>query len=417
MGVGESLLKILVVTLISTISGGFGREISFAVEQLQYTCPDYSDGELYGDDGLPTFRPLIIGHRGSSGMYPEHTALSYRKAAEQGADLIECDLAVTKDFEFICAHEPWLALTTNIGEIDEFADRKATYNMDDDDEYIDWNDKGDITDWFSFDFTLAELKTLKKHQSQEFRDPRYDGIETVVTIDELVQITRNYSVLQGRTIGIYPELKHSAAINRIWGERGIEKRFEDLALEKLKYLNFNAANSPCYLQSFELTSLEYVRDKTDLKLVFLLERMINDTDWARIDKLNLAGIGFDKTGLVTLGQADDIGRGQYLKETTDFIDQIHAHNLTAVGFTFRNEWMKLFWDHGQDPYSQLSQFLGLGIDGYFTDFPLTVRRFMYYEGILCEPKFDTKSSAGDKFRPLNAVVTILFGLAVLARSQ
>ena len=56
----------------------------------------YDDPSLYGPDGLPTFRPLIIAHRGASGMFPEHTALAYREAARQGADLIECDLAITK---------------------------------------------------------------------------------------------------------------------------------------------------------------------------------------------------------------------------------------------------------------------------------------------------------------------------------
>ena len=62
--------------------------------------------------------------------------------------------------------------------------------MDDDDPDVDWNDKGDITDWFSFDFTLAELKTLKKKQANNFRDPRYDWAETVVTLEELVNITK-----------------------------------------------------------------------------------------------------------------------------------------------------------------------------------------------------------------------------------
>ena len=56
----------------------------------------YDDPSLYGPDGLPTFRPLIIAHRGASGMFPEHTALAYREAARQGADLIECDLAITR---------------------------------------------------------------------------------------------------------------------------------------------------------------------------------------------------------------------------------------------------------------------------------------------------------------------------------
>jgi len=351
------------------------------LEGLQ--CSDYTSTTNYGPDGLPIFRPLIIAHRGSSGMYPEHTALGYRKAAEQGADLIECDLAVTKNMTFVCAHEPWMSKNTDIANKTEFASRKQTYNMDDDDESINWNDKGNVTDWFSFDFTLEELKTLRKNQSQIFRDPRYDFEESFVTLEELAEITKEYGEKQGRTIGMYVEMKHPAAINKIWKDKGINKRIEDLVLDTLKNMGYDSHSSPIYLQSFELSSLEYVRNKTDLKLVFLLERELSQAEWQRIDSLNLTGLGFDKGGLVTKGEPDKLGRGYSLKTTTDFIDQIHNHKLKAHGFTFRNEWMKLYWNHGQDPYSQLKEFLDLGIDGYFTDFPLTARRFLKYENRLC----------------------------------
>merc|ERR1719430_2016327 len=187
-----------------------------------YPCPpaSYSDPALYGKDGLPTFRPLIIAHRGASGMFPEHTALAYREAARQGADLTECDLAITKDQKFICVHEPYLSLTTDVAGKPEFASRLATYNMDDDDPLVDWNDKGDVRDWFSFDFTLEELRTLRKHQMNEFRDPGYDWKETIVTLEELVSITREEGEKQGRTIGVYPELKHSFAVNKVLADRG-----------------------------------------------------------------------------------------------------------------------------------------------------------------------------------------------------
>jgi len=359
---------------------------SYGADGPAYPCPEeeYSDTSAYGPDGLPTFRPLIIAHRGASGMYPEHTALGYRKAAEQGADIIECDLAITKDHKFICAHEPYLQKTTDVANRTEFRSRRRVLNMDDDDEQIDWNDKGDIDDWFSFDFTLAELKTLKKRQANDFRDPRYDWTETVVTLEELVQITKEFKKKQKRTIGIYPELKHSHAINKVLSDRGEKKRFEDHALEELERLGFTSKNDPCYLQAFEISSLEYVKDKTDLKLVFLTERNLTEENWARLDKIGLSGVGVDKGGLVTPGHKDDQQRGSVKwGEPTDFLDVVHKHGLKAHCFTFRNEWMKLYWDHGQDPYSQLEEFLDLGTDGYFSDFPLTARRFLHYKNKLC----------------------------------
>lgn len=358
------------------------------ISDPEYPCPkdSYNDPDLYGPDGLPTFRPLIIAHRGASGMYPEYTEMAFQKAAEQGADLIECDMAMTRDHKFICLHEPYLKLTTNIEKKAEFKNRKATYDMNDDDPDFDWNDKGDITDWFSFDFDLAELQTLRKRQANDFRDPGYDWEETVVTLETLVDITRKEGEKQGRTIGIYPELKHSAAINKILAARNDSKRFEDYALDELKRLGFTSKDQPCFLQAFEISSLEYVKDKTDVKLVFLTEQNLTDANWQRLDKIGLTGVGVDKGGLVTPGYKDKLGRGSYKwGEPTDFIDVVHKHDLKVHCFTFRNEWMKLYWQHGQDPYSQLEEFLELGTNGYFSDFPLTIRRFLHYKNMLCGP--------------------------------
>ena len=50
---------------------------------------------------------------------------------------------------------------------DDFIRRKARYNMDDDDPNFNWNDKGDITDFFTMDFTMAELQTLRRKQVSE----------------------------------------------------------------------------------------------------------------------------------------------------------------------------------------------------------------------------------------------------------
>ena len=125
-----------------------------------------------------------------------------------------------------------------------------------------------------------------------------------------------------------------------------------------------------------MSSLEYVKNKTDLKLVFLLEQNItgNAEVWERLDNIGLAGMGIDKvyTGsllscniititlqgnLVTPACPDVIKRGNYECGTTDFIQEVKSHGLKVHAFTFRNEWMKLYWDHGQDPYRHTQDFL------------------------------------------------------------
>jgi len=335
-------------------------------------------------------------------MYPEHTALAYREATLQGADIVECDLAITKDRKFVCVHEPYLNLTTDISRKPEFSDRLTTYNMDDDDPEIDWNDKGNITDWFTFDFNLSELRTLRKRQSNTFRDPSYDWMESVVTLEELVTITREEGKRQGRTIGIYPEMKHSFAVNKILSSRGDQTRFEDYVLQELHRLGRDSSTDPVFLQSFEWTSLEYVKDKTDLKLVFLTERNLTREDWERLERIGVTGIGVDK-GLVIPGHQDSQGRGRHKwGGHTDLVKQAHSHGLKVHCFTFRNEWMKLYWENGQDPYAEMEEFLDIGIDGYFSDFPLTMRRFLHYTGTLCSSSMTSSTSS-----PFSWLVSLL----------
>jgi len=392
LGLGGVLVILLRVTV------GWTEDL---LQGPAYPCPpeSYKDPELYGPDGLPTFRPLIIGHRGASGMFPENTGLAYRKAAEQGADVIECDIAITKDHQLICAHDPFLNLTTDVADRTEFADKLATYNMDDDDPNFNWNDVGNISNWFSFDFTLEELKSLKKRQANNFRDPGYDWTETFVTLEEFVQIAKDYGETQGRVIGIYPELKYPHAVNKVLASRNVPKRYEDYVLEELGRLGVNFTDSPVFLQSFEMSSLEYVQKKTELyKLVFLVDKNLTDSHWARLDKIRLSGIGVGKAELVTPGYKDKVGRGSYKwGEPTDFLNVVHDHKLKAHVWTFRNEWMNLYWEDGQDPYSQMEEFLALGTDGFFTDFPLTARRFFHYKGVLCGRQ--SNSSNYDVQRP------------------
>lgn len=95
--------------------------------------------------------PLVIAHRGASGYLPEHTLAAYALAILQGADYIEPDLVMTRDGELVARHDNELGLTTDVAQHSEFAERKRTQAVD----------GITLTGWFSEDFTLAELKTLR----------------------------------------------------------------------------------------------------------------------------------------------------------------------------------------------------------------------------------------------------------------
>ncbi len=143
---------------------------------------------------------IVIGHRGASGYRPEHTLESYRLAIRQGADFIEPDLVATKDGVLIARHENEISGTTDVAAHPEFANRKTTKVVD----------GVRMTGWFTEDFTLAEIKTLRaKERIPAIRpgNTRYDGLYTVPTFAEVIELAKRES--RGtRKVGIYPETKH-----------------------------------------------------------------------------------------------------------------------------------------------------------------------------------------------------------------
>jgi glycerophosphoryl diester phosphodiesterase len=146
-------------------------------------------------------KPIVIGHRGCSGERPEHTVLSYERAIEQGADFIEPDLVPTKDGHLVARHENEIGGTTDVASRPEFAALKATKTID----------GQQVTGWFTEDFTLAEIKTLRARERLPQLRPAsaaFDGQAQILTYEEVVSIARAGSKRTGRTIGTYPELKH-----------------------------------------------------------------------------------------------------------------------------------------------------------------------------------------------------------------
>ena len=112
--------------------------------------------------------------------------------------------------KLVCSHEAWIKEVCNVQDHPEFANRIATYNMDDDDPNFDWNDKGDIVDnYFTFDFTLDELHTLKRKQVSPDRDPNFNWLYSFVSLDDFVGIAKS------KGVGIAPEIKSPTAVNRV----------------------------------------------------------------------------------------------------------------------------------------------------------------------------------------------------------
>ncbi len=317
--------------------------------------------------------PLVLGHRGAAGIYPEHTAIAYEMAAKNWADYIECDVQVTKDLQLVCSHEAWIEEVCNIDDFPEFQDRRRTYNMDDDDPTFDWNDKGNKTDFFTFDFNLTELKMLKRRQRTAGRDPNFDWQYSFATFDEFVAIAQKYDT------AITPEIKTPTAVNRILKSRNINVTVQDLLLQALQKHGYTREDDKCLLQSFELTTIENLKGKTDLKRLFLLKR-VKKTDTATLERVQRSGayaICLDKELIVTTQSSTDEKPGYIGEVNQKLVDKIHYLGMKVYAYTFLNEMQSLKWDYQADPRNELRNFKDeIGLDAYFTDFPNTARNFL-----------------------------------------
>nr|WP_309232259.1 glycerophosphodiester phosphodiesterase [Micromonospora tarensis] len=210
------------------------------------------------DRARATDRPIVIGHRGASGYRPEHTLEAYRLAIRMGADYVEPDLVSTADGVLVARHENEISGTTDVSAHPEFAARRATKTID----------GVAVTGWFTEDFTLAELKTLRaKERLPQVRvaNTAFDGRFEVPTLQEVIDLARTEGRARGRTIGIYPETKHPSYFASI----GLP--LEEPLLKVLRQNKLDRKNSPVFIQSFETANLRRLSRLTDVKLVQLLD--------------------------------------------------------------------------------------------------------------------------------------------------
>jgi glycerophosphoryl diester phosphodiesterase len=309
---------------------------------------------------LPTERPLIIAHQGSCGRYPEHSLPGYERAIADGTDVIECDMCITRDLRIICAHESWLNASTNIADVYPES-RMNTYFI--------YGHLKNITDYFSVDFTLEELKVVMRRQREPFRDPSYNNMFPIVTLEELIELVQS----ENRSIGLHLETKESIWTNSLDLLRNANVTLEDIVLDILDSYNMTKPNQPYFLQSFSRRSVDYLAARTELPVLMLLNEFSDVSDDALAEYAEFAyGVGPTKDWIVEKTDSGEIiGR-------TDFVDRAHSFGLKVHSFTMRNEDRFLAWDYGQDPRNEYLDYLHLEVDGLFTDFPETYSNFLNF---------------------------------------
>ena len=376
----------------------FPRRLALTVLCASLVLAACSDGEdAFAFQTLDGEQPLVIGHRGAAAYLPEHTLEGYRLAITMGADFIEPDLVATKDGELIARHEPNITSTTDVGTRPEFASRRTTRLVDGVAE----------TGWFATDFTLAEIKTLRAVQSSSDRDQSNNGKYLIPTLREVLDLAKTEGTKAGRVIGVYPETKHPT----YHVDAGL--KLEDRLLDVLTGYGYTKKDSPVIIQSFEVSNLQYLRPKTAVRLVQLVDGDDYDFktgkvtfaapfdrpyDWTRAGKTanfdsmltpaGLAeikkyadGVGPWKPYIVpvkgtfdTAGKMLDVngdGAVNYADGTsqpaTSLVADAHKLGLMVHTWTFRNENRRLANDYKGDPKAEYLQFYRLGIDGVFSD--------------------------------------------------
>ncbi len=322
--------------------------------------------------------PIIIAHRGASGYRPEHTLAAYELAIALGADYIEPDLVSTKDGILIARHENEISETTDVASHAEFAYLQTT-------KIIDGESK---TGWFTEDFTLKELKTLRaKERIPQVRSQNttYDGLFEIPTLQEIINLVKVKSGEINRAIGIYPETKHPTYF------QSIGLALEAPLLTTLTANGYQGANAPIFIQSFEVGNLQDLSTKTDLPLVQLLNNsgkpydfVISGCERTYTDLVTASGlkeiakyaqaVGIHKNLLVPRdnnGKLRRRGAACSQISPTSLVIDAHAAGLLVHVWTFRNEDCFLPLDFQGNPQAEYELFFSLGVDGVFSDYPDT----------------------------------------------
>ncbi|MFE9249384.1 glycerophosphodiester phosphodiesterase [Streptomyces sp. NPDC007088] len=316
----------------------------------------------------------VIGHRGTSGYRPEHTLGSYQLALDMGVHIIEQDLVPTKDGHLVCRHENDITATTDVSRHPEFASRRTAKTVD----------GAELTGWFTEDFTLAELRTLRAVEripGTRQHNTLYDGLWQVPTFEEVLRWAEKEGRARGRRIWLYVETKHPTYF------RGIGLPLEERLATLLRRHGRHTANAALILQSFEPTSIQRLSRLVDTPGIVLLSTAGTKPydfqatgDPRTTDDLVTPaglkwisgfaqGIGPDLSLIIPRDKDGALGR------PTRLVKDAHAKGLLLHPYTMRNEntFLPADFRRGSDPnaygdaFGAFHAYFATGIDGLFSD--------------------------------------------------
>ncbi|HXA40689.1 MAG TPA: glycerophosphodiester phosphodiesterase [Phenylobacterium sp.] len=313
--------------------------------------------------------PLIIGHRGASGERPESTLAAFRLAIAEGADFIEPDLVVTKDGHLVVRHENEISQTTDVALRPEFENRLTTRQI---------QGQG-VSGWFTEDFTLEELKTLRCRERLPKLRPesaRFNGQEAIPTYQEVIDLAKAESARLKRVIGTYPEMKHASYF------AGIGLPMEGRLADILKANGLDGANAPVFIQCFDVLPLKTIMTLCQAPRIQLVSPEGGPTDVTLRYKDMVSASGMKAIATYANGVGPDwsmviptVDGG--IGAATSLVADAHAAGLAVHPWTVRAEnfFLPPKQRIGTDPAAHgdvdavYRALYAAGVDGLFSDFP------------------------------------------------
>ncbi|MET7621028.1 glycerophosphodiester phosphodiesterase [Streptomyces sp. NPDC005408] len=361
---------VLGAAVLGTAALGVGGVTAGRAEAGELHDSHDGHGSSYRD--LPS--PTIIGHRGASGYRPEHTLGSYQLALDMGAHVIEQDLVPTKDGHLVCRHENDITGTTDVAAHPEFASRKTTKSVD----------GVSLTGWFTEDFTLAELKTLRAKEripANRQENTLYDGRWAIPTFEEVLRWAEKEGRRRGRPVWLHVETKHPTYF------RGLGLGLEEPLAKLLRRYGRDRRNSPVFLQSFEPSSIQRLSKLVSSPGVVLLSGA-SSRPWDFVqagdartvaDLVKPEGLAWIASYAQGIGPTLDLiipkDASGKLGTPTTLVADAHAEGLILHPYTMRNEntFLPADFRRGTDPnaygdaFGAFKVYFETGIDGIFTD--------------------------------------------------
>lgn len=337
----------------------------------------------------PFSYPMVIGHRGASGVLPEHTLESYTLAIQVGADFIEPDTVSTKDGVLVVRHDVEIGETTNVQSI--FPNRKTSRIID----------GKNIIGWFIDDFTYAEVKQLRARQRVPSRDQSFNDQFEIPTLEQVIELAAEKSKTIGRTIGVYIETKHPTYFKT----KGLA--LEDKLVALLNKYSLNQENSPIIIQSFEVSNLIYLNNLIKVRKMQLIgDPREQPYDFAVSGDKRTYLEMLSQSGLMTIASyAQIIGPAkQYILPSladgslivpTPLIRSAHALGIEVHPYTFKQDPGVVSSTYEGDLYTEIASMFALGADAVFSDWPqiaANVKRDFLYNKERIEAEAENKKS-------------------------